>query len=57
MQISLPCKEPDCTENVQYERKELLGLITLNNTNKSKEKAVYLECPQGHIHRYVIPNQ
>jgi hypothetical protein len=46
-----PCREPDCPEQVTYQRQELPGLAY---DPPGGPKTVYLECPRGHIHPYQL---
>jgi hypothetical protein len=46
--IKFDCAEPDCPEQVTYERQELPGLAY----EHPGPKTVYLECPRGHVHPY-----
>jgi hypothetical protein len=49
--IEFHCREPDCPEQVTYQRQELPGLAY---DHRGGPKTVYLECPRGHVHPYQL---
>jgi hypothetical protein len=54
-EIVMPCKEPGCTESVRYEPVIVFGYIHPSAPAITPEnKRVYLRCPKGHEHVYVV---
>jgi hypothetical protein len=55
--MQIRCSEPNCPENVDYEPDVVPGVDGADATDvRTKEgtKRVYLTCPLGHTHVYVV---
>lgn len=55
----LKCVEPKCPENVDYVSGVVSGvgdMVTIDDfsTKEGETKRVYLTCPLGHTHVYVV---
>lgn len=51
--VTFECKEKDCTEQVVYKQKVVLGLFNRGSTTTA-DKIVYLTCGNEHTHPYTI---
>ncbi len=55
--VKQPCKEPGCTEKVEYEPVIVFGVEigkSINQNIRATKKTVYLTCKQGHCHSYLV---
>ena len=48
--LRFKCKT--CDKDVTYKREIVLGLHL--SVDQEKEKVVYLTCPDGHVHPYIV---
>jgi len=49
------CREKDCEETVKYEPVLAEGaMLQARHGVSSRQLAIYLACPQGHVNRYEL---
>jgi hypothetical protein len=53
--VEFRCLEPNCGLAVHYERKTQPGAAKKRKREPGKSFAVFLTCPNGHVHRYNVP--
>jgi hypothetical protein len=51
---TVPCKEKGCDKSVVYERTVVRGFQPVRRSPNATV-TVYLTCPDGHTHKYVLP--
>jgi len=51
--IAFECKDSNCTEEVTYKHKIVLGVVA-GIDEPEQDKVVYLTCNNGHTHPYTI---
>ncbi len=53
MAYDLPCKEPNCSETVHYERDTVFAGIS-HRPQGPRTIMVYLTCTKGYTHSYTV---
>lgn len=51
---SWPCKRDGCDQVVLYVPTVVPGALRRTATKQSRERTVYLRCPRGHVHAYLV---
>ena len=51
---TFPCKENGCDNEVTYSPKKSGGNFQVGPATANSEKTVYLECEDGHTHKYKV---
>lgn len=54
VQGPLRCKHDNCDEMVEYVRTVLPGALKRTAVRAARERTVYLRCPRGHVHPYLV---
>jgi len=55
MKQTFECKEPGCDKEVVYEdKKASIGFLTGMVEDSGEEAEVFLECEDGHAHKYRV---